>query len=182
MIRYQVARRYSKALFHFSTSKEELEKRLVDLQEFNKRFDDHPRLMQFLNAPEVSVQEKEEFIKSILDKDFDPLLYKFLFFLLEKKRLKHINEITDEYRKQVHKKLGIIDVRLISAFPLDPSDKKLLIAKLQQSYPNKDFSLIEEIDSKLIGGLIAIIGNRIVDFSISNRLSELKEKLLAAPV
>jgi F-type H+-transporting ATPase subunit delta len=182
MIRYQVGRRYSKALFQFSATKEQLAKRLVDLQKFKKLVDDNPRLLQFFNAPEISKDEKKDFLKKILGDDFDPLLYKFLIFLLERKRLTFIREITAEYTKLVRSHLGILDVKLISAFPLDQADKDNLKIKLQKSYPNKEISFTEKVDPKLIGGLIAIVGNKIIDFSMRNRLSELKEKLLASPV
>jgi len=182
MIRYQVARRYSKALFQFSAPKEQLEKRLNDLRKFNLLIDENPRLLQLLNSPEVTKNEKEAFLKKILGDDFDPQLYTFLIFLLERKRLKFIKEITEEYVKLVHANLGILDVQLISVFPLEQADKNRLKSKFQKSYPDKEILFIEKIDPSLIGGIIAIVGHKIIDFSVKNRLSQLKEKMLAAPV
>ncbi len=182
MIRYQVGKRYSKALFHFSAGKEQLEKRLADLQKFNNLIDENPRLLQFLDSPEITKDEKLECTKNILGNDFDPLLYKFLDFLLVRKRLKFINEITAGYSKLVRTHLGILDIRIISAFPLEQEDKDRLRLKLQKSYPNKEVSFTEKVDAKLIGGLIVIVGHKIIDFSVRHKLSQLKEKLLASPV
>lgn len=182
MIKYLVARCYSKALFRFSTSNQELEKRSTNLEDINRTFAENPRLFQYLDAPEISLEEKKDFYKKIFAENFDPLLYKFIFFLQEKNRLHFLADITEEYSRLVHKKLGMMEVQVISPQPLDQVDKENLKLKIQQSYPDKEINFIEKLDPELIGGLIAIIDKKAIDFSVKNRLSNLKDKLLALPI
>ncbi len=182
MIRYQAAGRYAKALFKSPCSRDLLEKRAADLEEIERRVDQNPKFCQYLYAPELKISEKKDFVNKVLDDNFDPFLINFLFFLQRKKRLNCLPEITRLYRQLVDQSLGILDIHLITPMPLEQNEKEALKLKISQYYPDKEIAFFEKIDPNIIGGLIIIIGHRIIDLSLKNTLSKMKEQLLAAPV
>lgn len=182
MIRYQVAGRYSMALFKAPCTPEMLEKRLQILEEIEKYIDQNPKFSLYLYAPEIAMEEKEAFLQKILRDEIDPLLMKFIFFLIKRKRLECIDEINMKYRQQVSKFLGILNVNVISAIPLGDSEKEALKLKIERINPGKKIVFKEKVDPEIIGGLIVVIDHRIIDLSVKNTLAQMKEQLLAAPV
>jgi F-type H+-transporting ATPase subunit delta len=76
---------------------------------------------------------------------------------------------------------GILQARVITARALDPVFKNRLKEELEKS-TNKKIEMILKIDPQIIGGIIVILGNKIIDRSIRHQLDELKEEMLALTV
>ena len=67
---------------------------------------------------------------------------------------------------------------MTSAKPLSDAYYARLTEKLQR-VTDKQVVLVKKQDPSLIGGIVTRVGDQVFDGSLSNRLSELKETLLA---
>ena len=181
MIAGQVASRYSRALFKMAASKEELEIRQQDLEGVVSVLQSLPKLGQFLSAPQISRVDKEKVLEKSLGGKLDPQLLHFMLFLLEKGRLKHLPEISRAYQRMVKESLGILEASLITAVPADTKIKESLQRKREKAY-KKSSEMREEIDPQIMGGVILVVANQVMDWSIRDRLSSLKENLWSASV
>ena len=76
---------------------------------------------------------------------------------------------------------GILPTRVISAFPLSGADRDRLTGQLA-ARTGKEIELTVVEDSSLIGGIIVIVGNQIMDYSVRHYLGELRTRLLALKV
>lgn len=177
MIAHDIAARYSKALFKIAGSKEQLEKTLNDLEKIIQLFKDHPKLNYFIQSPQISEEEKKNAINSILGGKIEKTVLYFLFLLLDKGRFKYLAEITKSYHQMVKEFVGALKGRLITAIPIERETKDKLISRLEKIY-GKKVDLKEEIDPKIIGGMIVEVDNQVMDYSIKNRLTMLREELL----
>ncbi|MGI6604445.1 MAG: F0F1 ATP synthase subunit alpha [bacterium] len=70
-------------------------------------------------------------------------------------------------------------VEVISATTLGHEDLKKLRRKLSESL-KQSYTLNQEVDPTLIGGMIIRIGDKVIDASVRGRLAALQEKLLSA--
>lgn len=174
---FDVASKYSKALFNLTPSVQDLEKRLNQLQDILKLLD-KPYLKNFFASPQISQQQKIEFLKEVLKKNVDNELLSFFLLLLDKKRLKYLPEIAKHYRELIRNKKGIIKARLLTAVPLDEKTRASLKEKLDKMY-HKNIEIDNQIDPSLIGGGIIFIGSQMLDFSLNGKLNKLKKDLLA---
>lgn len=172
--------RYSKALFNVAVSNEDLEKRLHDLTQIVETFKKFPRISIFFSSPQITVEEKKKALNAAVGK-VDKELRSFLFLLLDKKRFKYLPEILEFYRSMVTAKLGALEVRFITATPIDAETGNNLKSKLEQKY-RKKIIIKEEIDPTIIGGGVLLIGNEQIDFSIRGKLAKLKKDLLSIRV
>ena len=68
-----------------------------------------------------------------------------------------------------------------SARPLDATSIQNLAGALSKQL-GKTVTLKNEIDPSLMGGARVLVENRMVDFSLSGRLSELKKRMLESPI
>jgi F-type H+-transporting ATPase subunit delta len=181
MIAGQVASRYSRALFKLAASKEELEKRQQDLEGVVSILQSLPKLGQFLSAPQISRVDKEKVLEKSLGSKLDPQLLHFMLFLLEKGRLKHLPEISRAYHRMVKESLGILEASLITAVPAEAKIKENLQKKLEIAYQKK-IEMKEKTDPQIMGGVILVVANQVMDWSIRDRLSSLKDNLLSVSV
>lgn len=162
--------RYAKALFN-SAVKVKQQELLSNFEELLYLCNKIPKLYSFLNSPEISKQQKESLLKVPFKEKPDFL--DFLSLLLQKGRFKYLIDITEEYRNIYTSNYGMTHAHLTTAVSLDEGMKKLLKDKLNQIY-NKKFELSYDIDPKIIGGGILVIANRMIDFSVKNKLNRLK--------
>lgn len=176
-----IALRYSKALFNVSTTDAELQTRLQEILQIDALLKQSPTLMLFFKSPQIPMEQKKAVMDKAFDGNIDKHLKSFLFLLLDKRRFSYFPQIVKSYSRLVMEKLGILEARIITAVPIQADDKKRLSTKLEQKY-GKKIDLIEEVDPKIIGGGILLIGNEQIDFSISGKLAKLKKELLSVTV
>jgi F-type H+-transporting ATPase subunit delta len=107
MIKRSVALRYSKALFDIDRSNGQLETRLKDFDSLLELMKNNPKLLKFIEAPQVTLQEKEKVLKTCLSDKLDVTFFHFLLYLIEKRRLNYLaqrRKAESEIRKILSKK------------------------------------------------------------------------------
>lgn len=67
---------------------------------------------------------------------------------------------------------GVVEVELISAFPLEDADRQH-IAEAMTRRLGKKISITANIDKNLIGGVVIRAGDSVIDASVSGRLRQL---------
>jgi F-type H+-transporting ATPase subunit delta len=177
MIKRGIALRYSKAQFNSDLASGNLEKKLEIFEIIQDVFKKNPDLIKFLEAPQISFEDKKIALESLFQKKLDASHYHFLFYLIEKRRLRYLGQIAQEYRMMVNQHLGIWEAKIITAVPLTPEIEKTLKEKLENFY-RKKIKLNKEIDPNIIGGAILVVANEMIDWSVKGRLKKMKENLL----
>jgi F0F1-type ATP synthase delta subunit len=84
-----------------------------------------------------------------------------------------IRPILLKFQIMARKKLDILDIHVMSAAPLNESQKAAIDKKLFSVYGNR-ISIMTQVDPSLIGGLCIIAGHNVIDNSIKKRLADMK--------
>jgi F-type H+-transporting ATPase subunit delta len=172
---------YAKGLIQLSQSHSQLEQHLNELEQFVQLMKEAPALEHFLAHPFIKPEEKKKVLKSILGDGVDLSLLHFLFFLIDRKRIQYLNAILEDYRRLAYDRLGIVDVQVVTAVSMEKKMSEKIQNKLEAFY-RKRVQIKEKIDPMIIGGMILMIANQMLDNSVKNRLMQLKENLLAVNV
>ncbi len=173
----EISNRYARVLFRMVPLQDSVESQLKDFGPLEILLQKPSEFLRFMVSPQFDDALKIDLLKRSLGDDCDPTIATFLLFLLKKKRLEFLPEIIKEYRRLTSEKLGIIDVRLISAAAVDTETNEKLTQKLDKLFQRKT-QINHEIKPSLIGGGILMIGNKMLDASIRGKLSRLKKHLL----
>jgi F-type H+-transporting ATPase subunit delta len=181
MIESQVARRYATALFRTSKRIDQVDRILDDLKAIAQLLRQDPNLKNFLEAPQILDQYKREIITTAFKHLVSEALFSFLVLVLDKHRIEYLLAMVKEYERLVKEDQGILQARVVTARALDPVFKDRLKEELEKS-TGKRIETILKIDPLIIGGMIVILGNKIIDRSIKHQLDELKEEMLALKV
>jgi F-type H+-transporting ATPase subunit delta len=172
-----LARRYAKALF--AVGKEEgtyveYARALNDLAEL---YSQQPvvadGLTNLMYPLEVRAKVMGGLIKAL---GSDKVMARFLELLVEKRRTDILPELAAEYQAIVDKDQNICRSHIISAMELS----KDLQSKVQATLENitgKKVILATEVDPSIIGGIIAKVGDLVLDGSIKTQLAGLNESI-----
>ncbi len=171
------ARRYSQAVFEMALETNELDRWQSDLKRLASLAED-AALVAFLESPKVHFDNKARLLSEQLD-DINPLALNLVYLLVARGKLRMIGDIADDYQRLLDSYRGIEPAEVITATPLNEEDK-LRLAEHLGAIVGKKVSLKTEVDSRLIGGIIARIGCKLLDGSTYSRLEALKKELAGA--
>jgi len=179
MIASKAAPHYSKALFNLTQDDVQLNAYAKSLWELADLMRHNPAFKSFLLQPFGTMDFKKKILKKLFQDSSEVKVLNFLFLLLEKKRMDALPEIADEYGRMVNEKLGQMIVNITTAIPIDGETIEKLRLMFEEQYRKKVF-IKDEINPKILGGMIVKINSQMLDGSLKARLANLKDKLLAA--
>ena len=173
MIKSQVGRRYSKAIFEIAEEKNQVKEIYEMLNSAMVLYRTDKEFKNFIRNPLISNEEKKLVLNEIFGKDNSENL-NILLYILDKGRMNCIKYIVAEYLKIYYRKNRILDVRATFTKELTDEQKKKLIDKLSQK-TGKEINLEIKIDKDILGGGIIKIGDKIIDGSIRRELDNWKK-------
>jgi F-type H+-transporting ATPase subunit delta len=169
-----VARRYAQAVFEIARDTQRFDAWDRDLAVLNAVMSD-PVTQGFLMSPKNSESDKA----ALLDKAMEgaqPEAKRLVALLLERRRLNIVPEIYEHFQSLLLKEKGIVIADVTTAVPLDAEGEKMIKAQLAELI-GKDVEVRTQVDPAIIGGMVARIGDNLIDGSVSNQLRRLHERL-----
>ncbi len=181
MIETKVARRYALALFKTALDSGNLEIIATDVSQLKNFAAKDKRFLNFLEAPQVPDDQKLKLLEELFTTRLAPRLLLFLRLLLDKHRVGLLPTIADEFEKLLEDYQGIIKTRVVTAVDLSEDYKKRLQAKLE-TMTGKKIEIIHKIDKSILGGIIVYLHNRVIDRSVRQQLTVLRQNLAKVKV
>ena len=181
MIESQVARRYDIALFRTAKRTDQVDGISAHLKTIANLLRKDPNVKEFLVAPQILDQYKRELFTTAFKHLVSEALFSFLILVLEKHRIEYLLAMAEEYERLVKEDQGILQAHVVTARAFDRAFASRLKEGLEKN-TGKRIEMISKIDPEIIGGIIVILGNKIIDASIRHQLDELREEMLALKV
>ncbi len=181
MIPGSLARRYAKALIQLAGSPTQRELFARHLASFVNSYGTSDGMGSTLGA----VLESERFLPSqrrkVLEvvcqrQRLDPIVGRFLDYVLERGRISGIKQIHRHYSELNDELAGRMKAELISARPLGPAAVARIKDALERS-TGKEIVVESSIDPTLIGGVVAKVGSTVLDGSVRTSLANLQQTL-----
>jgi len=176
-----VARKYALALFRAAQEKGRLDAVEADLAAARGLLVMYPRVAHLLGAPEVPEHRKRAFLNGLLTGRVEPLILELLELLLQKGRFPFFGEVIDQFQALAMEARGIVRVKATTAVGLGQAERAKLVEKLHR-LTGKTVQMTEQVDPRILGGVVVQLGGKIIDGSVKTALSELRESLLSAPL
>jgi F-type H+-transporting ATPase subunit delta len=168
------ARRYAQAVFEIAQESSEERAWLDDLARIVEIFDDR-EIQSFLENPKVSFDQKKQSLEPHFS-GMKELAQNFAYLLVQKRRVGIAGDIAHEYQSFLDSLEDIAPVAITTAVPLGKAEQDHVAEKIQ-TIIGKKLRLTVREDSSIIGGLIARVGDQVIDGSTRSRLNSLRESL-----
>jgi F-type H+-transporting ATPase subunit delta len=176
MLVQEVAKKYAKALFLATKDKGLIDQAYEQITDLGKLIKGDKLLLNFLGAPQVLDEHKEKLVRDVFGPRLEQLFVEFLIVVLDKNRVMQLPAIIDEFNRLVEASKGIGRATVITAVAIDDTQRSKLTAQLS-SKTNLRIVLEEKVDPSIIGGMIVILHNQIIDGSIKHYLSAISDQL-----
>ncbi len=171
-----LARRYAKALFSLGKEQGKTESYSEALGAIAELYKDESVENALIN-PLYPLEVRQKVMAKIAElAKADTTLTRFLNLLLEKKRADILPDIAHEMQVMVDQEQNISHGSVISAIELDDSLKEKIQQTLEKITGNKVI-LEASVDPSIIGGVVATVGDLVLDGSIKTQLNGLKESI-----
>ncbi len=149
------------------------------LADFEAAFTASAELRNFMASPAVSREAKHGVIEKLVARfGAGRILRNFLFVIVDNRRTLLLPEIAASFEEVLRQRQGVAEAEVLSAVPLNDSQKKTLLRNLE-SVTGKKIQAKYSLDPTLLGGAVVRIGDTIYDGSVRNQLNRLRERLVA---
>ncbi len=170
------AARYAEAAFGVARQAGTLDTWLGELERASALFDT-PAAAQFLTSPVVPPDRKQAVLFELLP-DLPREVQNFLALLARRGRLDLIPAILTEFRQLVQEARGVETAVVTTAVPIDQRQMSLIASRLTRRV-GKTVQVEPRVDPSIIGGVVAQIGDDVIDGSVRGRLERLRRALIA---
>jgi F-type H+-transporting ATPase subunit delta len=174
-----LGRRYAKALLDLARERGEIDAVLRDVGALSDAWKSSRELREIVQNPVIPRPALKASIEALMEKlGSSAMVRNTVNLLADKGRLGHLDEVLAELDALAEAETGRVRVEVVSAKPLADAHYERLAEKFKR-VTAREVVLVKKEDPSLIGGVITRIGDQLFDGSIRNRLSELRETLLA---
>jgi F-type H+-transporting ATPase subunit delta len=172
-----LAKRYAKAIFTIGQEQGNYEQYHEVLQGLAGLFAETPEFADALTNPLYPMEVKEKVMTGIVaSMGVDTVMGNFLNLLVQKKRAGILPEIADAYKTMVDEAKNISHGNVISAVELS-DELKANIQTVLEKLTGKKVELSTSVDPSIIGGMVAKVGDLVLDGSIKTQLAGLKDSI-----
>lgn len=169
------AKRYAQAVLSLAKERDTLDAWHDDLAALSGLMND-PGAAAFFSSPNATEAQKVEMLERVLVNG-QPEAKNLARLLLERERLNDLPAIYDLFEDGVRAERGIVVAQVTTAEPLGPAEQALVRDRLAAT-TGKQVELELKVDPEIIGGIVARIGDVLIDGSVISRLRRLRARLV----
>jgi F-type H+-transporting ATPase subunit delta len=174
-----LGRRYAKALLELARENGQVDQVLRDVGALSDAWKASAELREIVGNPVIPKPALKASVSALMEKlGCSKLVQNAVNLLADKGRLGHLEDVLHALESVAEAETGRVRVEVVSAKPLSEAYYSQLEEKLQR-VTDREVVLVKREDPSLIGGVVTRVGDRVFDGSLRNRLSDLRETLLA---
>ncbi len=173
-------RRYAQAAFELATEYGSLDRWEKDLAQVAEVLGDSD-VMSFLDAPQVSDDAKLDGIGKLLA-DVEVLVRNTVNLMTVNRDIAKFTDMHRVFSDMADERRGVARADVVTAVPLDSEQRGQLAAGLAKLVGRGEVIITESVDPEIIGGVVARVGDRLIDGSTRTQLRAMRDSLAERPI
>lgn len=171
-----VSRRYAEALFDLAKEKNRVSKYRKDIELMSDSLVDVSNAHNFLIYERISKNNKKKLIRRAFKNSVSKDVLNFVYLLIDKGYIVEYKSIFKDFHELCNEELKIEEGYVYSKRPLSDNDLRKISKKLSEGV-NKVI-LQNKIDEEIISGFKVVLKDKVIDYSMKNKIDDLKNHLL----
>jgi len=173
----RVAFRYAKALLlSCKDDNDKLEAAHNDMSSINNTFDQSEELKLFIDSKVIKDSDKLATLNEIFE-DLNDSSKSLIKLLMKNRRIDLFDDVANSFVVLYNEYVQNQEVVLTSSSELNSSTIKEIENKVK-NITSKNITLVNKIDSSIVGGFILRVGDLQYDASFKNQLNKLKQEFI----
>jgi len=169
------AKRYAEAVFELARDTTTFDAWQRDLATMSQLVTD-PAGRRFFSNPKVDSAQKRQVAEHILGTRVQPAALNLARLLIERGRFAEVDRIEQAYTELLRDYQGVAVADVTTAVPLDAAAAATVSRQLG-ALVGKRIDLRAHVDPSIIGGIVARVGDYLIDGSVTGQLSRLRARL-----
>ena len=174
MLRDPAAKRYAQAAFELALDRDELAPWERDLRALAAALAS-AEAVDFVASRQVSPDGKETFLRRAAG-ELSALAWNLVRLLAAKGRLALLPQIAEQFQTLLDGHRGIAHAQVLTAVAMSDEERQALATRLSE-LTGKQVQVEAYEEPEILGGLVARIGDRLIDGSTRSKLVALKREL-----
>jgi len=176
MLKGAIARRYAGAIFEIARKQDTLDRTLDDVKEIARLFSNR-KVAYLLREPKIPAQRKETAIREALADKVLPTSLNLALLIVQRELVDLMPNIARELEQLVldHENKAVAEVTTATRMNKAQLDR---IKQALEHRTGKTILMQTRVQPAILGGVIARVGDQVIDGSIRYRLSALQQQLL----
>jgi F-type H+-transporting ATPase subunit delta len=145
-----------------------------ELFRFSQTVEGSEELRQALTDPHIEVSRRQQIVEDLLGGKATPLTTSLVSMVVANGRVRELPEIVDRLLNRSAAAGEKVIAQVRSAVELSDDQKSRLAAALSQS-TGQQVEVVVVVDPAVLGGIVTQIGDTVIDGSVRQRLSQLRE-------
>ena len=138
-----------------------------------------PELRSIFENPSVSGESRAKVLDQLATRvAAPPVLKNTLKLLADRGRMALVPDLAAAFNVMAQAATGQVEAEVTTASAM-PEKYYIELQKVLEKVTSKKVVLVRKTDPEIIAGVITRVGDKVFDGSVRNRLTELKEQLLA---
>jgi F-type H+-transporting ATPase subunit delta len=173
-----LAKRYAKALLTLGSKDGNHEKYGEELDRFAALWEQEPQFADAVANPLYAKENRNVICQAVAEKmGLSPVFRSLLKLMIEKNRLGIIPEVRNYYRRLLDDLANISRAKVTSATALSGEVVTAIKASLEK-VTGRTIIVETEEDPELIGGVVARVGDLVLDGSVRTQLANIRHNLI----
>jgi F-type H+-transporting ATPase subunit delta len=172
----EIVRGYAEALFNVVRAEGELDRVEDELFRFGKILESNHELKQALSDQSMEREQRAKILEELLADKVSPHTLGLLTFIVGQGRARQLPQILEEVSELAARARQSVVAEVRSAVPLDEKQRKDLASALSQA-TGKNVEVKVLIDPSVVGGVVAKVGDTVIDGTVKRRLEQLREQV-----
>ena len=165
---------YAAALFEVAKGEGSLETVENELFKVARTIEGSDQLREALTDPAIPLERRQGIVEDLLGGRTSPVTTSLVSFVVAAGRARDLPAIIDRLVRMAAEERHEAVAEVRSAIPLDEGQRQRLTDALSKR-TGRQISLKVIVDPSILGGLVAQVGDTVIDGSVRNRLNQLKE-------
>jgi len=167
---------YARGLFEIARAEGTIDEVEDELFRFARSFESNDQLRNALTDEQIPASKRQAIVEDLLGGKATPTTTQLISMVVGSGRARDLPAIVDKLvaRASSAKNLEVAEVR--SAIPLTPDQETRLAAALANA-TGKEVNLKVVVDPAVLGGLVATVGDTVIDGTVRTRIEQLKSRL-----
>lgn len=176
MLKGAVARRYAEAVMEIAQQQGTVERWLADVRLIGEAFGNR-QLSFVLREPKIALSRKELIVRDLLADKVQHDALNLALMLVQDGLSEAAPRLAQEFERLYDDYRGQAKAQVTTAIPLDDAERAEIATALQR-VTGKRIILSERVDPSILGGVMARVGDTLIDGSVRRRLALLREQII----
>ena len=168
-------KRFAQAAFDIAAKEEKLDSWITDMNLIKDLFDNEG-VLEFFNSPRLPFTKKLELLDILIKEKVSSSSRNMVALLINRNGAEALETIIKEFKAIIDTQNNVARGQIKSVIPLN--DKQLLeIKDALQGCIGNELILTNIVDKSIIGGMVARIGDKLIDASLRYKITKMRSDL-----